>query len=144
MVVDLAVFVFIATLNYLVEIGVLQSFNACLFVYFLDLSFGDFAGVVCIKATEDIGNVFFILEVWAFETAGQKFIVVNFSIFVSIDVIDDIPQFCIVCIFMLFVQSCLKLFDSQIPIRICVNLFEKLPELMNIFFRQLGSDVSRC
>jgi hypothetical protein len=62
MVVDLAVFVFIATLNYLVEIGVLQSFNACLFVNFLDLSFGDFAGVICVEATEDIGNVFFVLE----------------------------------------------------------------------------------
>jgi hypothetical protein len=90
--------------------------------------------VICVEATEDIGNVFFVLEEWAFETAGQKFIVVNFSIFVSIDVIDDIPQFCVVCVFVLFVQSCLKLFDSQIPIRIGVDLFEKLPELMNILF----------
>lgn len=134
MVVDLAVFVFIATFNYLVEIGVLQSFYACLFVYFLDLSLGDLAGVVCIEATEDIGDVLFVLDVWALEAAGQKLIVVYFSIFVSIDVIDDIPQFCIICIFVLFVQSCLKLFDSQIAIRICVDLFEKLPELMNIFF----------
>lgn len=89
-IIDLAIFIFITSFNNLINILTTNGLNTRLSIYFLYLILRNLATLIIIKPLENIMQVLLVLERRGLEATRQELIVIYLTIFICIDMIDDV------------------------------------------------------
>ncbi len=102
-VINLPIFILITSFNNLVDIFTSDRLDTSLLINLLYFVLRNLTTFIVVKPLEDVVEVLFILEGWGLEATGQELVVVYLSVFIGVDVIDDVLQLRIVHVFVLFV-----------------------------------------